>query len=255
MNIGIIGEGVVGQAIHRGFKKVGHRVSAHDIKYNTSITSVLGTDIIYVCVPTNSLEDGSCNTLIVEQVVKELNDLNYNGVVAIKSTIVPGTFKKLELLFDRDRLCHIPEFLREKYAYEDFTENHNVLIIGASNTKCELLVKESHGDLPKQVYVVSPYEAEFVKYFSNVFKAYKTVFANSFGLLCDKYDIDYSAVLKAYEYQNVKETDYLHYSKDLGGFGGMCLPKDTKALSKLVQESNLNIDTFDFIIKENAKFI
>lgn len=255
MNIGIIGEGVVGQAIHRGFKKEGHRVFVHDIKYGTDISTLLGTDIVYVCVPTNSTEDGSCDTSIVESIVKELASLSYNGVVAIKSTIIPGTFKKLEQFFDKERLCHVPEFLREKFAYEDFVENHNVLIIGANNTACEMLVKTSHGDLPKLTYTVTPYEAEFVKYFSNVFKAYKTVFANSFGKLCDNFDVDYSTILKAYEYQNVKETDYLHYSKSLGGFGGMCLPKDTLALRNLVNAEELDIETFNFIVNENTKFI
>lgn len=255
MNIGIIGEGVVGQAIHRGFKKEGHRVLVHDIKYGTSSSILLETDIIYICVPTNSAEDGSCDTSIVEQTLQELTNLDYKGIVAIKSTIIPGTFTKLESIFDKNRLCHVPEFLREKYAYEDFVENHNVLIIGTNNTECETTVRKCHGDLPKSVYVVTPSEAEFVKYFSNVFKAYKTVFANSFGKLCDSFNVDYSTVLKAYEYQNVKETDYLHYAKELGGFGGMCLPKDTKALAKLVADKNLKIDTFEFIINENRKHI
>ena len=147
------------------------------------------------------------------------------------------------------------EFLREKHAYVYFVERHNVLIIGTHNVQCESAIRRSHGTLPKSVYIMTPYETEFVKYFSNVFKAYKTVFANSFGKLCDKFDVDYTSILKAYELENVKETDYLKYSKELNGFGGMCLPKDTTALSKLVENINLDIETFSFILSENGKHI
>ena len=75
----------------------------------------------------------------------------------------------LKKLFDTERLCLVPEFLREVHAYEDFTKNHNVLIIGANNDECIDVVKKCHGDYPKNILILKPEEAEFVKYFSNVF--------------------------------------------------------------------------------------
>ena len=102
---------------------------------------------------------------------------------------------------------------------------------------------------------MKPEEAEFVKYFSNVFKAVKITFANSFGKICDEFKVDYSTVLKAYELENVKETSYLKYSKELRGFGGMCLPKDVQALSKLVEKENIDVNLFKLILEENEKFI
>lgn len=255
MKIGVIGVGVVGTAIEQGFKELGHIVKTHDIKYNTKIDNVLDTKIVFLCLPTNSNRRGECDTKALFQVIRRLNHLRYKGIIAIKSTIIPGTYNKLKVEFDEERMCHVPEFLREKFAYEDFTENHNVLVVGAPNFDVSRTVINCHGDYPKQVIEMKPEEAEFVKYFSNVFKAVKITFANSFGKICDKFGVDYNTILKAYKLENVKETSYLKYSKNLRGFGGMCLPKDVLALSKLVEQEEIDVDLFNFIFEENEKFI
>lgn len=250
MKIGIIGLGVVGTAIQEGFERLDHKVIVHDIKLNTSIKDILDTEVVFLCLPTNSKEDGSCNIDIIIEVLDMLSDINYQGLVAVKSTIVPGTYNKLITFFDANRLCLVPEFLREKYAVVDFIWNHNVLVIGTNNNENIDIILEAHGHYPKEVKILTPQECEFVKYFSNSFKAYKTVFANSFGKLCDKYEVDYSKVLDVYRAEEVKETAYLKYFKE--GFGGMCLPKDVKAINKLTEGTN--IDTFNFILQENKKF-
>jgi nucleotide sugar dehydrogenase len=250
MKIGIIGIGVVGSAIKEGFERLDHEVLVHDIKLNTNIKDVLSAELIYICLPTNSKEDGSCNVDIIIETLDKLSDLNYEGQVAIKSTIIPGTYGKLTTFFDKERLCLVPEFLREKHALKDFTEKHNVLVIGSTNETAIDLVIKSHGHYPLEIKVLTPQECEFVKYFSNSFKAYKTVFANSFGRLCDKHNVDYSKVLDVYRAESVHETAYLSYFKE--GFGGMCLPKDVKAINKLTKDTN--ISTFDFILNENNKF-
>ena len=255
MKIGVIGVGVVGTAIEQGFRDLGHIVKTHDIKFNTRIENVLDTKIVFLCLPTNPDRRGECNTKPIFQVVRRLNHLKYKGIIAIKSTIIPGTYAELKKEFDEERMCHVPEFLREKFAYEDFTENHNVLVVGAPNYDVSRIVINCHGNYPKNVIEMKPEEAEFVKYFSNVFKAVKITFANSFGKICDEFDIDYNSVLKAFELENVKETSYLKYSDELRGVGGMCLPKDVQALSKLVENKDIDVNLFKFILDENEKFI
>lgn len=251
MKIGIVGIGVVGSAIKKGFEELGHEVKVHDLKLDTHITDVLDTEIVYLCLPTNPKPDGSCDTEALIWTIDALSDNYYKGIIAVKSTIIPGTYDKLKIMFPSDRLCLVPEFLREKYAFEDFTQRHNVLVIGTNNEECSKAVIKSHGYYPKQVKILTPYECEYVKYFSNVFKAYKTVFANSFGKLCEMNDVDYSKVLDVYKAESVEETAYLKYFKN-GAFGGMCLPKDTQALAKFAEDTD--IETFKFIINENRKF-
>lgn len=111
MNIGIIGVGIVGSAIKFGFERLGHDVFYHDIKLNTSIKDVINCEICYICVPTPENEDGSCNISIVESVIDELVENNYRGIIAIKSTVIPGTTEKL--ISKYERLSFVPEFLRE----------------------------------------------------------------------------------------------------------------------------------------------
>ena len=83
MNIGIIGLGIVGSAIKFGFEKLGNDIFYHDIKHNTSITDVLDTEVCYICVPTPSNEDGSCDISIVEKVIDEL--LQYKRFTRVNS--------------------------------------------------------------------------------------------------------------------------------------------------------------------------
>jgi UDPglucose 6-dehydrogenase len=132
MNIGIIGVGVVGGAVRYGMEKLGHRVFIYDpIIANSKFEDILNTNICFICVPSPSLENGKCDTSIVEQTIEKLNSLSYKGIAAIKSTVSPGTTQSLkDKYFHTMKICFIPEFLRERCAITDFTENHDVCIIG-----------------------------------------------------------------------------------------------------------------------------
>ena len=156
MKIGVIGRGFVGGAITNGFENQGHEVLVHDTKLNTKIENVLESRLLYICVPTPSSEDGSCNTDIVESVLVELSELNYDGSVCIKSTIVPGTTQKFRQQFNNLNISFVPEFLREKTAVEDFLYNNNVLVIGSDDDETISLVKESHGVLPTHTVTMTP---------------------------------------------------------------------------------------------------
>ena len=106
MKIGVIGsEGVVGGAVTYGMQKLGHEVKKHDVVLNTTIRDVEDTDVVYICVPTPSLSSGKCDTSIVEQVVETLHQIKYKGVIAIKSTVEPGTTKKLVEKYNNKNIC------------------------------------------------------------------------------------------------------------------------------------------------------
>ena len=254
MKIGVIGRGFVGGAITNGFENQGHEVLVHDTKLNTKIENVLEARLLYVCVPTPSSEDGSCNTNIVESVLIELSELNYDGSVCIKSTIVPGTTQKFRQQFNNLNISFVPEFLREKTAVEDFLYNNNVLVIGSEDDETISLVKESHGVLPTHTVTMTPTEAELTKYFSNTYKAMRVTFANAFYNLCQTMGSDYDKVRDAFLFHGVGDGHYLRVNKKFGGFGGTCLPKDSKALAKLVDELGLPMEVFRVIVSDNEIF-
>lgn len=254
MNIGIIGLGVVGSAIKNGFELIGHTVRFYDIRLpETSLEHILETDVCFICVPTPSMTGGACDVSIVEKTVQDLNAKGYKGVTVIKSTVTPGTTDRLASQV-KLRLAFCPEFLRERCAVADFVENHDLCVIGTHNHDSFELVKEAHGSLPQDIVHLTPMEAEFAKYFSNVFNALRVTFANEFYEVCQAAGADYSKIKDALVRRKVIEDFYLSCNDNFRGFGGVCLPKDTAAFASYVRALGLDLKLFDMIVEENKKF-
>jgi len=255
MKIGVIGYGMVGSAITQAFRDQRHSVAVYDIKIlDSKIEDTIDSDIIYVCVPTKQNSDGSCDLSIVEQTVEKLSTFEFKGTVAIKSTVEPGTTSNLQAKYKDLTLAHVPEFLRERCGYQDFTENHNVLIVGTDHEKAFLDVVNSHHPYPKNTIRVKSSESELAKYFSNSYKALRTVFSTSFGQMSEHLNVDYNNVLQAFLLEDVKSDAYLKYTSEFKGFGGSCLPKDVSALNHYCAKEKLDLDVFDFTLKQNDKF-
>lgn len=254
MHIGIVGMGTVGRALHHGFEQLGHDLSVHDKKLATRIDAVLDAEIVYVCVDTPGKKDGSCDTEAVHLVAAELAACDFGGIVAVKSTVTPGTTAALQHQHPGQRFAHVPEFLRERLADSDFTDNHDVCIIGTDSAADYRRIKASHGRLPKTFRRLSPTEAELAKYFGNVYNAMLVTFANNFYEICAKFGADYAAMKESMVQRHHIYDKYLDCNRDLRGFGGACLPKDTRALATLCAELDMDIEMFNAILADNAKY-
>lgn len=254
MKLGIIGLGVVGSAIRQGLEELGHSIKEHDIKYKTSVKNIMNSEVCFICVPTPSKQNGECDTSIVESVVKDLNNFQYPGIVAIKSTVVPGTTEKLKKEYPDLEICFVPEFLRERCAVADFTDNHDLCVIGTEDADVFRKIKKCHGHYPVKYIQLNPTEAEMCKYFNNIYNATLITFANSFYEICEVLGIDYSRVKAATTERTHICNKYLDCNKNLRGFGGVCLPKDTKAIAALVKSINLDVDFFETLLSENSKY-
>ena len=252
MKIGFIGYGVVGSACGKGFEDLSHEIFVHDIIRETNISILSDVDLIYICVPTPIGKSGECDISIVESCVAEVKESGIKAPVCIKSTVVPGTTEMLSKKYDID-IAFVPEFLRERCAYHDFVNNHDLLAIGTENNCIEKLVIDCHGHYPKTIRVVSPTEAELIKYFSNVYNAVKVTFANNFYEIASKLDADYSKILDAYLQRDIGKSDYLIVSDDLRGYAGACLPKDTKALGALAKRLNTGLQLLETVDLDNEK--
>jgi UDPglucose 6-dehydrogenase len=256
MKIGIIGLGVVGSACRYGFEKLGHQVLAHDIKLGTTISDVKKSDICYISVPTPSEKDGSCDVTIVCNVVHELKDIGYEGIVAIKSTVKPTTTETL-MKETGLRMCFVPEFLRERCSYSDFTENHDLLAVGTHDDDIFDLVVRSHGNYPTHIVRLKPTEAELLKYYSNIFNALRVVFANEFYEVCQHVGADYNEIKNAFINRKTADKQsnlYLDVNENFRGYGGACLPKDTAAMDAFCKEIGLDMGLFAALETENKKF-
>ena len=253
MKVGIIGVGAVGSACRQGFELLGHAVSIHDPKYDTTIDAVAHTDIVYVCVPTPEGPDGSCDLSIVHETIRELEKRAYAGVVALKSTSEPGTTESL-LQQTNLRLCFVPEFLRERSALEDFVVNHTLLAVGTHDPDIYDTVVASHGFFPKNQVMMTPTEAEILKYYSNTFNALRVVFANAMYEICQRSGSDYTKIKNTYLIRGTASADYLDCNDRMRGYGGMCLPKDGKALDALMKKYDLDLELFAAVDHDNQRF-
>lgn len=253
MKVGVIGVGVVGGACRRGFELLGHDVRVHDPRLGTELRNVVDTDITYVCVPTPASDDGSCDLTLVRDTIMNLEQLEYQGVVALKSTSEPGTTERL-MSETSLRLCFVPEFLRERSAVEDFVVNHTLLAVGTHDRSMFETVVTSHGFFPKHRVMMTPTEAEILKYYSNTYNAVRVVFANAMYEICQRLGADYELIKDTYLIRGTASPDYLACNDSVRGYGGMCLPKDVRAMDALIKKLDLPLDLFAAVDHDNSQF-
>jgi UDPglucose 6-dehydrogenase len=256
MKIGLLGRGTVGKAVYEGLEYLGHKMSFFDPAYEGSkLEHVLDTDCVFICVPTDQAPNGDCDTSIVDKVVKQLAESNYSGLVSIKSTVVPGTTKRLQEAYPNLRMSMVPEFLRAKSALADFVYNHDLLVVGCNTKEDADLIVEIHGSFPENIARVTPTEAEVIKYFNNVNHAMSVTFANITYEVCNKLDANYMNVYNAITKRDCINKAYLMANKNTRGYGGHCLPKDTSAWNNLIKKLGLDFKLIQSVIDDNEKFI
>ena len=255
MKLGILGLGVVGTAVYNGFLELGHDVKYYDpAKTESNFKDVLDTEVCFLCVPTPPDTEGFCDTSIVESSIHRLAENSYSGIIVIKSTVMPGTSESLANNYPELEICFVPEFLRERCAVVDFIENHDLCVIGTDSDDVYEKLKEVHGTYPKTFKKLTRTEAEIVKYYNNIYNATLITLANSFYELCSELGASYTHIKNALVTRNHVSDSYLQCNDNFRGFGGVCLPKDTLAIAKLVEKLGLDVDFFKMILKENQKY-
>ena len=265
MRIGIVGQGYVGSAVKEVFSKH-YEVdtfdldeSKRDVDYIEDIVD--RNDIIFVCVPTPMKKDGSCDTSIVEGVVKNIDDIVYcftnksHKIVAIKSTIPPGTTNRLNKKCKNISVIFNPEFLTEANFIDDF-KNQNRIIIGGERPSTTKLRQVYSLLFPDATIVKTGSKtAEMVKYMTNTFLATKVSFANEMKMICDELKIDYDKVVEYSTYDERLGKSHWAVPGPDGkmGFGGSCFPKDINALIALSKDMRLYLHTLQSVWKTNLK--
>lgn len=254
--IGIVGYGIVGQAVEYGFKK--EPIYIYDkFKDLLPLEEVCKkSEFIFVCVPTPMTQNYTgIDLTIVEEVVGEITSLikGTDKILVLKSTIVPGTTARLSEKYPDLNICFNPEFLTEANFLEDFV-NSDRTIIGANNDLVSRrLVSLYLKHFPKMpLFQTDPTSAEMVKYMANCYLASKVIFANEMFDLCEKLGIKYEEVKK------MAVADRRIYDSHLDvttqrGFGGKCFPKDIVALIGLGHTLKVDVSFLEKVWNKNLE--
>lgn len=229
-SVGILGVGMVGGATKRFFESVGNKPFVYDKdKSEGSLEEVNRAEVVFVCVPTPYDQDrGGFDLSAVRECLRGLNG---EKIVVIKSTVLPGTTETLQKEFPQHRLMMNPEFLTQITADQDM-QYPDRQIVGYTE-RSYTAAGDIMAILPRAPFerIVPASAAEMIKYFGNTWFSTKVTFANQMYNLCQKSGVDYDLVKEAVAADKRIGWSHLEvFHKGYRGYGGVCLPKDTRAL-------------------------
>ena len=186
-------------------------------------------DAIILALPTNYDETtNSFNTKTLEEVLSKLNSSINSLIIIIKSTVPVGFTSKMQEKFKNLNIAFCPEFLREGNALNDCL-NPSRIVIGSNENLQEFISRlflNSCLNKP-EVFYASVDEAESIKLFSNCYLALRVAFFNELDSYAINFDLDTQTIINAV-CADVR-VGY-GYNNPSFGYGGYCLPKDTKQL-------------------------
>ena len=296
MNISIFGLGYVGCVGAACLAKLGHHVVGNDVSENkvrlinegkpTIIEAdieelvkegrdkglleasmdyhytVHHSEISFICVGTPSSKEGHLNLNYIYSVAKQigeaLRDKETFHIVAIRSTVLPGTNKKVgEIIAEASgkvrgkdfTVVSNPEFLREGTSVEDYM-HPPLTLIGTDSEIAEAKFRELYKDIPGEFISTDIEVAEIMKYVNNTFHALKIVFGNEVGNICKSLGIDSHKVMEIFcKDKQLNISPY--YFKPGFAYGGSCLPKDSKALRTLAHDHYVDTPVINAIDPSN----
>ena len=269
MKIGIIGNGFVGSSVAFGFSS-NTGCDVEDVKIydkdkskgTHSLEETVNTsDYIFLSVPTPSNQDGSISLDIIDKVFEDIdNALDYKKdnqpVILLRSTVTPGTTKKIQQKYPKMGIVFNPEFLTERSAKFDFI-NQSRFIVGGNwgdTTRVEHLYQWRFGEsIP---IIKTNFEtAELIKYMNNCFFATKVSFLNEMYQIADKCGANWEEAIEGFVRDGRIGHSHLNVPGPDGkfGFGGSCFPKDVQAMIKFMDGLDVPVNTLKGAWETNLK--
>jgi len=251
MELSVIGCGVIGESLSNLLEDLGHNIKRYDPAKGLT-DNIANCEIVFLCVPTKAdmkFED-------IKEAVGYVNKKNKDGIICIRSTILPGMTEEFAKGYDRE-FVFLPEFLRERSALEDSIKPDKI-VVGTERAETFKIFETLFAPIidKKKILMMKPVEAELIKVALNSLYTVKVVFANELYDICKAFGADYYQLHKAFKldkYINPMHLDPLF--DNYRGAGGKCLPKDLKFLIKAAKGKGILPKVIIEADKENVNLL
>lgn len=292
-SIAIIGSGYVGLVTGACFAKLGHAVTCHDIDkrkirnlqkgiapfFEPGLTSLIketvkkgnlrfssdlsealyGVSVIFITVGTPSNKDGSVDLTYVKAAVKDIASHMRGGEILVsKSTVPIGTSLLIRRIVSKRfsgkfSVVSNPEFLQEAVAIKAFLEPDRI-IMGYEDLvtpKVKKTIKDLYAKVKAPIIETDNRTAELIKYAANVFLTSQISFINSIARLCEEIGADVELVAKALKAdKRIGQRAFINAGI---GYGGLCFPKDIRALIRISERIGYKFKFLDVVEEVNKE--